>query len=251
MADSTHHANDDLDAAWDSDVPVPPITPVQSLPPSPELEQLDAGWDQQSERANPKPSPPLSGAPASGTQRLPLDSIDEGWDANDELNPAAVTASGHAKQATLSKKDRRRLQRDARAHQVERVHENRVQRKAERRELAQQRATEVDAKREVEQKQRLERKQKSSAKRAARKQATPAEKPAPTTVVASPPDQPAVAAPNRAERRAKARSKLAAESPRPTTPSLAAKKKPLVGPFAIFMAVIVAASVLSYYAFMN
>jgi hypothetical protein len=251
MVDSTHHANDDLDAAWDSDAPVPSIAPVQSLPPSPELEQLDAGWDQQTERSNPKPAPPLSGAPASGTLPLPLDSIDEGWDADDELDPIAAIAADHAKKAALSKKDRRRLERDARAHQVERVHENRIQRKAERRELAQQRASEIDAKREAERKQQLERKQKKSAKRASRIQATVAAKPAPTSVAAAPPDHPTVATPNRAERRAKARSRLAAEAPKPTPPSLAAKQKPLMGPFAIFMAVILAASLLSYYAFMN
>ncbi len=257
MTDSTNHANEDLDAGWDHDVPTPGAS-VQSLPPTPELEQIDAGWDQHSERSNPKPQVAVSGVHASGTTRPTLDSIDEGWDATAVGQATAKGILGRSKKAALGKKDRRKLERKARAHQVERVLENREQRKAERRELAQQRAASLNAERETRRKKELERKLQKAAKRDAQKHPQmslkPEAKPVAATLSrpnAANPNQPTANAPNRAERRAKS-SKAQTVNPTHAMASTSpAVQKALLGPFTIFIAVILAAALLSYFAFMH
>lgn len=261
MTDSTNHANEDLDAGWDHDVPTP-VASIKSLPPTPELEQLDAGWDQQSERSNPKPLVAVSGVHASGTSPPALDSIDEGWDASAVGDATAKGMLGRGKTATLGKKDRRKLERQARAHQVERGLENREQRKAERRELAQQRAASLDAERATVRKKELERKQQKAAKRNAQKntlkdpqkslksEVKPAAA-AIATASAVNPSQPTANAPNRAERRAKSSKTPAVGPTRSKASTSPALQSALFGPFTIFIAVILAAALLSYFAFMH
>jgi hypothetical protein len=212
MTDPTHHTQDELDAGWDEDVPATSAN-IQSTLPAADLEKIDAGWD----------------APD-----------------DDGSGDAPGNASGKRGKA-LGKKDRRKVERQARAHQAERDLENRKSRKAERRVFAEQRAAELAAQRETHRQQELERKQQKAARRAEQQKSVPKPTPAGSAKPASvmPTIAKSAVTPNRAERRAKSSNAL-----KPSTSTggtlVAPKKKYAVGPFALFIGVVLVASILSY-----
>lgn len=232
MTDPTKSNPDELDAGWDVS-PVPnPSPPVQSQPPTAVLAAIDEGWDP------PEPMPDRVSSSQGATPNRPAH------------QPPVIGE----KPRLLSKKDRRRLEREARAHQVARDEENRKQRKAERQQLTEQRASELEAEREQlrqrEQEQKLERAaRRAKSKHAKSKQPKSQNKVAPPTELQPVPvmsEQTQPGAPNRAARRAKSASNAAVSRPM-GAPSASAKKQYAIGPFALFIGVVLVASLLSYY----
>lgn len=271
MTDTNQTVHEELDAGWDDEHPAPVVS-VRSQPPTPELEQLDAGWEHDHERScPPRAASRITGAPISGVlssspaaARPAIDSIDEGW----ETEAAAISAplgsaplgsaprpKGGSPTRKPNRKELRKLERQMRAHQAERGLENRELRKADRQELKKQRVLEQNARRELLRQQELVREQQKAAHRAERKKAKPraaaAATPSRVPAQSAPsrvPAQSAPGAPNRAARRAKSGLAVSTTVANTTADSSVSAKRPLVGPFTLFIAVVLAASALSYLA---
>jgi hypothetical protein len=223
MTDSTHQVNDPLDTGWDDAEPAAAAT-IQSLPPAADLEQIDAGWD----------ASELDGGKAA--------------DSNARTSSELVQQRN---QKNLSKKDRRALERQARAHQASRDLENRLHRKEARRELAKQRTADQDHQHDLLRQQELERKRQQATRRTDSKPTKPAPKPASADVL-EPATQsapsPNGATPNRAERRRKSRGASTVELANVSRPAATVPaRKPAVGTFVLFIGVVFVLSTLSYF----
>lgn len=257
MTDPTQPPPDELDSGWDDQGPAP-VPSVLSIPPTTVLAALDEGWDAQpptdtSEARAEKLS--VSSRPIA----IAVEAIDAGWEgAEADCAPSlpAMDATEHrVAKKSLSKKDRRKLDREARAHQAARDLENRAQRKASRKELAERRSAVEKAEREKRAELVRERQEQRAASRSAAKQRAKQAKEAkiaPKSTIApsqiSEDSSQSVQTRDRSLNRATRRSKPAKSAQNlPLAVAKTAPKKPAIGPFALFITVVLAASLLSYY----
>lgn len=178
---------------------------------------LDAGWDEEPARASTS-HPPLSPSQAPQSQPPSLDALDADWGDSDEpgVSPAERAAGQPSRGPAplrVSKRERREIERQRRAHQAQQNSASKKQRKAERLAAARQ-ASELQ--RAAEQKALAERQQRQP--KPARKRPKPSETTSTKGVVEG------AAGAATAKRVAKRTRREPAPAPRPVTP---AQKAPI------------------------
>jgi cobalamin biosynthesis Mg chelatase CobN len=157
----------DIDGEWDTPGTPPLPERVESI--APDASDIDAAWDD-----SPSPAPAKAEAPDEAIRQMP---------SRPRQTPReGETSRGHRRATHPSKKDRRKLERERRAHQRHRKQERKAKRRAqheaerrERRERTQAEAQVQEAlRREIEQ-EKAERRKRATAKQRATQPSRPAD----------------------------------------------------------------------------